>query len=95
LGFLSLISAFNYTDPSILALALPAIKAQMMHLSDTVLGLVYGSAFAIFYAIFRIPVAWLADHGNRRLAHLPVDPGGLGVHGSCQRRLDFRVNRPV
>lgn len=65
LGVLSLISAFNYLDRSILALALPAIKAEM-HLSDTALGLVYGSAFAIFYAIFGIPVAWLADYGNRR-----------------------------
>jgi MFS family permease len=65
LGFLSLISSFNYLDRSILALALPAIKAEM-HLSDTALGLVYGSAFAIFYALFGIPVAWLADHGNRR-----------------------------
>jgi MFS family permease len=65
LCFLSLISAFNFTDRSILALALPALKTEM-HLSDTVLGLVYGSAFAIFYAIFGIPVAWVADHGNRR-----------------------------
>jgi MFS family permease len=65
LAFLSLISALNYTDRSILSLALPAIKAEM-HLSDTVLGLVYGSAFAIFYAVFGIPVAWLADRGNRR-----------------------------
>jgi MFS family permease len=65
LGFLTLISALNYTDRSILSLALPAIKTEM-HLSDTLLGLVYGSAFAVFYAIFGIPVAWLADHGNRR-----------------------------
>jgi len=65
LFFLSLISAFNYLDRSILGLALPAIQHEM-HLSDTVLGLVYGSAFAIFYATFGIPVAWLADRGNRR-----------------------------
>jgi len=65
LTFLSLISAFNYLDRSILGLALPAIKHEM-HISDTVLGLVYGSAFAIFYATFGIPVAWLADRGNRR-----------------------------
>jgi MFS family permease len=65
LGFLSLIATFNYLDRSILGLALPAIK-QEMHLSDTVLGLVYGSTFATFYAIFGIPIAWLADRGNRR-----------------------------
>jgi MFS family permease len=65
LSFLSLISAFNYMDRSILALAMPAIKVEM-HLSDTALGLVYGSAFAVFYAIFAIPIAWVADRGNRR-----------------------------
>jgi MFS family permease len=65
LGFLSLIATFNYLDRSILGLALPAIK-QEMRLSDTVLGLVYGATFATFYAIFGIPVAWLADRGNRR-----------------------------
>jgi MFS family permease len=65
LSFLSLISAFNYMDRSILALAMPAIKIEM-HLSDTALGLVYGSAFAVFYAIFGIPIAWAADRGNRR-----------------------------
>jgi MFS family permease len=65
LCFLSLISAFNYLDRSILGLALPSIK-QEMHISDTVLGLVYGSAFAIFYATVGIPIAWLADRGNRR-----------------------------
>jgi MFS family permease len=65
LAFLSLIATFNYLDRSILGLALPAIK-QEMHLSDTLLGLVYGSTFAIFYAIFGIPVAWLADRANRR-----------------------------
>jgi MFS family permease len=65
LVFLSLIATFNYLDRSILGLALPAIK-QEMHLSDTLLGLVYGSTFAIFYSIFGIPVAWLADRVNRR-----------------------------
>jgi len=65
LGFLSLISTFNYLDRSILGLALPAIK-QEMHLSDTVLGLVYGSAFAVFYATVGIPIAWLADRANRQ-----------------------------
>jgi MFS family permease len=65
LCFLTLISAFNYMDRSILGLALPAIK-QEMQVSDTVLGLVYGAAFAIFYATAGIPVAWLADRGSRR-----------------------------
>lgn len=65
LGFLTLISAFNYLDRSLLGLALPAIKAEM-HVSDTVLGLVSGFAFLLFYSLMGVPIAWLADHKNRR-----------------------------
>ena len=65
LGFLTLISAFNYLDRSLLGLALPAIKAEM-HVSDTALGLVSGFAFLLFYCLMGLPIAWLADHRNRR-----------------------------
>lgn len=65
LGFLTLISAFNYLDRSLLGLALPAIKAEM-HVSDTALGLVSGFAFLLFYSVMGVPIAWLADHRNRR-----------------------------
>ncbi|WP_336982062.1 MFS transporter [Altererythrobacter fulvus] len=65
LGFLTLISAFNYLDRSLLGLALPAIKAEM-HVSDTALGLVSGFAFLLFYSLMGVPIAWLADHRNRR-----------------------------
>jgi MFS family permease len=65
LGFLTLISAFNYLDRSVLGLALPLIKSQMQ-VSDTVLGLVVGLSFALFYSLFGIPIAWLADRWNRR-----------------------------
>jgi MFS family permease len=65
LGFLTLISAFNYLDRSLLGLALPAIKAEMV-VSDTVLGLVSGLAFVLFYSLLGVPIAWLADRWNRR-----------------------------
>ncbi|BBC73404.1 MFS transporter [Altererythrobacter sp. B11] len=65
LGFLTLVSAFNYLDRSLLGLALPAIKAEM-HISDTALGLVSGFAFLLFYSILGMPIAWLADRYNRR-----------------------------
>ena len=65
LGFLTIISAFNYLDRSLLGLALPAIKAEM-HVSDTALGLVSGFAFLLFYSLLGVPIAWLADHRNRR-----------------------------
>jgi MFS family permease len=65
LGFLTLISTFNYLDRSLLGLALPAIKLEMQ-VSDTVLGLVSGLAFVLFYSIMGIPIAWAADRWNRR-----------------------------
>lgn len=65
LGFLTIVSAFNYLDRSLLGLALPAIKAEM-HVSDTMLGLVSGLAFLLFYSILGVPIAWAADRYNRR-----------------------------
>jgi len=65
LGFLTLIATFNYLDRSLLGLALPDIKAEM-HVSDTVLGLVSGLAFVLFYSILGVPIAWAADRYNRR-----------------------------
>jgi len=65
LGSLTLIAAFNYLDRSLLGLALPAIK-QEMHVSDTILGLVSGLAFVLFYSILGVPIAWAADRYNRR-----------------------------
>ena len=65
LGFLTIVSSFNYLDRSLLGLVLPQIKAEM-HLSDTALGLVSGLAFVLFYALMGIPIATLADRLNRR-----------------------------
>lgn len=65
LVFLSLISVFNYLDRSILGLALPYIKSEM-HVSDTALGLVSGLAFALFYTVLGVPIAWAADRFSRR-----------------------------
>lgn len=65
LGFLTLISAFNYFDRSLLGLAMPQIKAEM-GVSDTVLGLVSGLAFVLFYSVMGVPIAWAADRWNRR-----------------------------
>jgi MFS family permease len=65
LAFLTLISSLNYLDRSILGLALPLIKREM-HLTDTVLGLVTGLPFAIFYTLLGVPIASLADRSNRR-----------------------------
>ena len=55
---------FSYMDRQILAILQELIRADL-NLSDTQLGLLAGFAFAIFYATLGIPVARLADKGNR------------------------------
>lgn len=58
------ILTFNYTDSQVLALVLQNIKSDL-GLSDTQLGFLSGIGFAIFYATMGIPIARLADRGNR------------------------------
>lgn len=55
---------FSYMDRQILAILQELIRKDL-HLSDTQLGLLAGFAFAVFYATLGIPVARLADRGNR------------------------------
>ena len=62
---LTLTYFFSYMDRQILSILLEPIRADLK-LSDTQLGLLTGLAFAVFYATLGIPVARLADRGNRR-----------------------------
>jgi predicted MFS family arabinose efflux permease len=66
LGLLVLVYVSNYADRILLGILLPAIKAEFQ-LSDTELGFLHGTAFAIFYATLGIPIALYADRGNRKL----------------------------
>lgn len=65
LGVLAVVYTFNFIDRQILAILLPAIKAEFA-VADWVLGFLAGSAFALFYATLGIPIALLADRWNRR-----------------------------
>jgi len=65
LGVLFLVYVFNFIDRSVLALLAQSIKEDLQ-ISDTMLGLLSGFAFALFYTGFGIPIARLADKGNRR-----------------------------
>ena len=65
IGLLAVINMFNYMDRMVLSVLLPLIKADLA-LTDTQLGLLTGFAFALFYAVFGIPLARWADRGNRR-----------------------------
>lgn len=65
LGLLTLTYFFSYMDRQILAILMEPIRRDL-DLTDLQLGLVAGFAFALFYATLGIPVARLADRGNRR-----------------------------
>jgi predicted MFS family arabinose efflux permease len=64
LGLLVVVYTFNFIDRQILAILLPAIKAEF-GVDDWVLGFLV-SAFALFYATLGVPIALLADRFNRR-----------------------------
>ena len=65
LGILTLVYTFNFIDRQLLSILQEAIKAELT-LSDSQLGLLTGFAFAMFYVTAGIPIARLADRGNRR-----------------------------
>lgn len=65
LGVLTSIYLVNFIDRQILAILLPQVKAEF-NLSDSVLGLLVGPTFALFYATMGLPLALLADRVNRR-----------------------------
>ncbi len=65
LGVLVLVYIFNFLDRQILSILAEDIKADL-GLDDAQIGFLYGTAFAVFYAIFGIPLGRLADAWTRR-----------------------------
>lgn len=66
LALLAMVYTMSSLDRFLLGIVLPYIKAEMV-LSDTLLGLLSGAAFAIFYATLGLPIARLADRYSRKL----------------------------
>ena len=56
--------AFNFLDRQFLTVLQEPVKRDL-HLSDTQLGALTGTAFALFYTVCGVPIAALADRGNR------------------------------
>ena len=65
MAVLAIVYMFNFVDRQILAILLPAIRDEFQ-VGDTVLGLLTGTAFALFYVTLGIPIAQVADRFNRR-----------------------------
>lgn len=66
LAILFLVSLSSYIDRHVVSVLIEPIKREFSA-SDTMMGLLGGFAFAVFYALLGIPVARLADRGNRKL----------------------------
>ncbi len=60
LGVLFLVYLLNFVDRQILSILANDIRADL-GIDDAQLGFLYGTAFAIFYALFGIPLGRLAD----------------------------------
>ncbi len=65
LGVLILVYVFNFIDRQILSILAEDIRNDL-GIDDAQLGFLYGTAFAVFYAIFGIPLGRLADMWNRK-----------------------------
>jgi MFS family permease len=62
---LAIVYMFNFIDRQILAILLPQIRIEF-GTSDTYLGFLSGTAFALFYVTLGVPIAQYADRCNRR-----------------------------
>ncbi|KTE04411.1 MFS transporter [Sphingopyxis sp. H038] len=64
LGVLFLVYLINFVDRQLITILAPGIK-QDLGLDDADIGFLYGTAFAVFYALFGIPLGRLADSWHR------------------------------
>lgn len=65
LAVLLIVYVFNFIDRQIISILAEEIKADL-GISDADIGFLYGTAFAVFYAVFGIPLGKLADTWSRK-----------------------------
>lgn len=73
-GMLSLAYLLSILDRFLLGVVLEDVKSTLA-LTDTQLGILQGPSFVLLFLVASIPLGWLADAGNRKLAIV----GGLTV----------------
>ncbi|HEV2816075.1 MAG TPA: MFS transporter [Allosphingosinicella sp.] len=84
---LVLVYVVNFIDRQIISILAQDIKRDL-HLTDAQIGFLYGTAFAVFYALFGIPLGRLADSWYRgRLIAI-----GLGLWSSMTMLSGFASN---
>ncbi|MAB14987.1 MFS transporter [Parvibaculum sp.] len=93
---LTLAYTSSHVDRGIVNILMPSIKAAF-DVSDTMLGLMGGLVFALFYATLGVPIAMWADRGNRRnIVALAVTiwsgmTAACGMAGSFSHLLAARI----
>ena len=65
LAVLVLVYVLNFIDRQIVVILAERIKADLK-VTDAQLGFLYGTVFAVFFAVFAIPLGRLADAWDRR-----------------------------
>ena len=66
LVLLVIVYIFNFVDRQILSVLAEDIKADL-NITDSDLGFLFGTAFAVFYSIFGIPLGKLATLGQEKI----------------------------
>lgn len=65
LGMLAIIYIFNYIDRLLVSILIEPIKLEF-GVSDTMIGMLSGVAFAVFYTAFGLPIGRLSDRIGRK-----------------------------
>src|SRR6202047_1711988 len=65
LGLLTVVYALNFLDRTVFNVLIEPIKKEFA-LSDTMMGLLAGFGFVLFYSLLGIPIARVAHRLNRR-----------------------------
>jgi len=86
LGLLMLIYVVNFVDRQVVSILAEPIKRDL-HLADWQLGLMRGLAFAVLYTVLGVPIARLAERGDRPLiiaVAVAVWSGFTAISGMAQ-----------